>query len=410
MDLAHAYMQVPLEDTSKALTTINTHKGLYQYNRLPFGISSVPAIFQQTMETILQDIPQVFDILVTGGTEREHLQNLDVVLKRLKKKGVRLKQKCYFMLQEVEYLGHVLSSSGIQPSPKNVRAIQSVPAPENITQLKSFLGMVTYYLKFLPNLSTTLSPLYSLLQKNSKWKWTKEHKSAFAKVKEQLASPVVLTSFDPDKELILQCDASPYGLGAVLAHKDPNGTEHPIAFCSRTLAPAEKNYSQLDKEALALVFGTKKFHSYLYGRTFTLISDHKPLQLIMGEKKGVPQMASARLKRWSLLLGAYDYRIQFKPGHENLVPDALSRLPLPDYPSDIPVPGETIFLIESLHNTPLHTKQVANWTNQDPILSRVRSREWSDVHEPDLAPYKQRQNELSVTGGCILWESRVIVP
>ena len=263
MDLAHAYMQVPLEDTSKALTTINTHKGLNQYNRLPFGISSAPAIFQRTMETILRDIPQVFvyidDIVVTGGTEIELLQNLDVVLKRLKEKGIRLKQKCYFMLQEVEYLGHVLSSSGIQPSPKNVRAIQSVPAPENITQLKSFLGMVTYYLKFMPNLSTTLSPLYSLLQKNSKWKWTKEHKSAFAKVKEQLASPVLLTSFDPDKELILQCDTSPYGLGAVLAHKDPDRTECPIAFCSRTLAPAEKNYSQLDKEALALVFGTKKF-------------------------------------------------------------------------------------------------------------------------------------------------------
>ena len=151
MDLAHAYMQVPLEDESKSLTTINTHKGLYQYNRLPFRISSAPAIFQRTMEKILRDIPQVFvyidDILVTGGTEREHLQNLDVVLKRLKEKGIRLKQeKCYFMLQEVEYLGHVLSSSGIQPSPKNVRAIQSVPAPENATQLKSFLGMVTYYL------------------------------------------------------------------------------------------------------------------------------------------------------------------------------------------------------------------------------------------------------------------------
>ena len=177
-----------------------------------------------------------------------------MVLSRLEEKGIRLKQeKCYFMLQEVEYLGHVLSARGIRPSPKNIRAIESVPAPENITQLKSFLGMVTYYLKFLPNLSTTLSPLYCLLQKNSKWRWAKEQQAAFTKVKEQLTSPVVLTAFDPDKELILQCDASPYGLGAVLAHKDVDGAEHPIAFCSRTLAPAEKNYSQLDKEALALV-------------------------------------------------------------------------------------------------------------------------------------------------------------
>ena len=124
-------------------------------------------------------------------------------------------------------------------------------------------------------------------------------------------------------------------------------------------------------------------------------------------------MASARLQRWSLLLGAYNYTIQFKPGRDNLVADALSRLPLQDWPSNIPTPGETIFLIECLHNTPLHTKQIANWTNQDPVLSRVRNlvrREWSGVNETDLAPYKQRQNELTVTGGCILWGSRVIVP
>ena len=306
-----------------------------------------------------------------------------------------------------------MSAKGLQPSPKNVRAIQAVPVPKDVTQLKSFLGMVTYYLKFLPNLSNTLTPLYSLLQKEAKWKWTKEQGKAFTQVKEQLTSPVILTTFDPEKELLLQCDASSYGLGAVLSHRDMNGMERPIAYCSRTLAPAEKCYSQLDKEALALVFTVNKFHTYLYGRKFTLISDHKPLQHIMGEKKGVPQMASARLQRWSLLLGAYNYTIQFKPGQENQVADALSRLPLPDCPSNIPTPGETIFLVESLSSTPINTKQVAKWTSQDPILSRVRhliERGWTDINETELTPYKQRQNELSVAGGCILWGSRVVIP
>ena len=419
VDLAHAYMQIPLDDETKKLTTINTHRGLFQYNRLPFGIASAPAIFQRTIETVLQGIPDtsvyIDDILVTGSTPEQHMKNLDDVLTRLEEAGLRLKQeKCQFLLPEVEYLGHVLSANGLKPSQKNIRAILAAPTPENVTQLKSFLGMVTYYLKFLPNLADTLSPLYSLLQKGSSWKWGKAQQTAFTHVKEQLSSPVVLTTYDPDKELILQCDASPYGVGAVLAHKERDGSERPIAYSSRTLAPVEKRYSQLDKEALALIHGVKKFHSYIYGRKFTLISDHKPLQHILGEKKGVPQMASARLQRWALQLGAYEYHIQYKPGKENSVADALSRLPLPDCPDTVPQPGETICLIESLQETPINTKQIAKWTARDPVLSRVShliEKGWTGTTDDDnLAPYKQRQNELSVVKGCVLWGSRVVVP
>ena len=159
----------------------------------------------------------------------------------------------------------------------------------------------------------------------------------------------------------------------MLAHKEQDGSERPIAYSSRTLAPVEKRYSQLDKEALALIHGVKKFHSYIYGRKFTLISDHKPLQHILGEKKGVPQMASARLQRWALQLGAYEYHIQYKPGKENSVADALSRLPLPDCPDTVPQPGETICLIESLQETPINTKQIAKWTARQWAPSSVTS-------------------------------------
>ena len=293
LDLAHAYMQVQLDESSKPLTTINTHKGLYQYHRLPFGVASAPAIFQRTMETLLQGLPQVFvyidDILVTGKTEDEHLKNLHETLQRLEDAGICLKKdKCAFLLPEVEYLGHVLSADGIRPSRKNVKAIEAAPAPETVTQLKSFLGMVTYYLKFLPNLSSTLAPLYSLLQDGTPWKWGPKQAEAFTAVKKQLTSPIVLSNFDPEKDLVLLVDASPYGLGAVLAHRQSDGTDKPIAYTSRSLAPAEKRYSQLDKEALAIVFGVKKFHNYVYGRMFTLVSDHKPLQHILGETKPVP--------------------------------------------------------------------------------------------------------------------------
>ena len=163
MDLASAYLQIPLDEQSKEYTTINTHKGLYCYNRLPFGVASAPSIFQRTMENILQGINHVCvyldDILVTGATKQEHLQNLDEVLSRLEAAGMRLKyDKCAFLLPAVEYLGHKISAQGLQPTDEKIQAINNAPAPTDVSQLKSFLGLVNYYCKFLPNLSNTLAP------------------------------------------------------------------------------------------------------------------------------------------------------------------------------------------------------------------------------------------------------------
>jgi hypothetical protein len=417
-DLAHAYMQLELEEKSKPLTTINTHKGLFQYNRLPFGVASAPAVFQRTMEILMQGIPQVFvyidDILITGKTEEEHMQHLKTVLEKLEKAGMRLKQeKCYFMRPSVEYLGHVLSEQGIQPSKKNIEAITAAPTPTNVSQLKSFLGMVTYYLKFVPNLSDILAPLYSLLQKGRQWQWGKQQEEAFRETKKKLTSTPVLTPFDPEKTLVLSCDASPYGIGAVLAHRETNGTEKPIAYTSRSLAVAEKRYSQLDKEALALVFGVKKFHNYLYGRNFKLMSDHKPLKYILGESSPIPQMASARLQRWALILGAYTYNLEYRAGKNNLTADALSRNPLSTVPREVSLPGETIMLMETLNATPTTAKQIAKWTKQDRILSRVYNMVLNgriETADQEFKPYRNRINELSVHNGCILWGNRVVIP
>lgn len=179
LDLAHAYNQVPLDEESKKVVVINTHKGLYRYNRLPFGIASAPATFQRLMENILQDIPHVCvyldDILITGKTEAEHLQILDKVLSRLQEAGVCFRRsKCVFMADVIQYLGHTISAQGIKPTDRKVRALQEAPCPTNVSQLKSFLGLANYYIKFLPNLSSTLSPLYRLLQKQVKWHWGQE--------------------------------------------------------------------------------------------------------------------------------------------------------------------------------------------------------------------------------------------
>ena len=268
LDLAHAYQQIPLDEASKPFVVIDTHKGLFQYNRLPFGVASAPAIFQQAMESIRQGIEHVTlyidDILVTGRTEAEHLQDLAEVLSRLEKAGIRLKKdKCAFMLKSVEYLGHIISAEGLHPTTEKIRAIMAAPTPQDVTQLKSFLGLINYYSKFLPNLSHVLAPLYKLLQNTQKWTWGPAQATAFQKAKGELTSSRVLVHYNPDLPVVLDCDASPYGIGAVLSHQLEDGQMQPITFASRSLTPAEKKYSQLDKEGLAIVFGVTKFHQYL---------------------------------------------------------------------------------------------------------------------------------------------------
>ena len=316
------------------------------------------------------------------------------------------------MLPEVEYLGHKISEKGLQPITQKVRAIVEAPRPTNVSQLKSFLGMLNYYGKFLPNLSTHLAPLYTLLQKQSPWSWGSQQDGAFKKAKSMLTSSCLLTHYDPTKPLILACDASPYGLGAVLSHQLEGG-EYPIAFASRSLAPAEKNYSQIDKEALAIVFGVKHFHQYLFGRPFTIKSDHKPLQYLLGEKKGIPSMASARVQRWALTLSAYNYKVQYVPGREHANADVFSRLPLPVQPKEVPMPEELVFLMESLEISPVTVKQIKAWTDHDPILAtvwRFVKHGWPKSAEPEFHPYYSRKLELSIQDHCILWGSRIIVP
>ena len=194
-----------------------------------------------------------------------------------------------------------------------------------MAKLKAFLGMLSYYSKFLPDMSSTLAPLYALLQKGNKWHWGSRQQQAFVAAKRALVSNSVLVHFDPSKKLVLTCDASQYGIGALLAHVE-DSSQRPIAFASRTLSP--KYYSQLEKEGLAIVYGVKKFHSCLYGRRFTIHSDHQPLCHLFGSKKEIPPMVASRIQRWALTLSAYEYSIEYRAGKTLQNADALSRLPL----------------------------------------------------------------------------------
>lgn len=311
-----------LDEESQKLTTIVTHKGLFQYKRLPFGISSAPVMFQRLMDQILSGIEGVVyfidDVLITGATPEEHLKNVEKVLEKLLKCGLKLqKSKCKFFENEVNYLGYIIDKNGTRKDSQKVKAMLEAPRPTNLTQLQSFIGLVNYYRQFIKNFATHMSPLYGLLQKNKKFIWSRECESAFKKIKEKMASSEILTHFDPRLRLKLTVDASQYGLGAILSHILNDRSEKPIAYASRTLTNCEKAYSQIDKEALAIIFGVKKFHQYLYGNKFTLCTDHKPLLSIFGPKKGIPVLAASRMQRYALLLSAYKYDIQYVKSKEN---------------------------------------------------------------------------------------------
>ena len=202
-------------------------------------------------------------------------------------------------------------------------------------------------------------------------------------------------------------------MGAVLSHHLEDESERPIAFASRSLSPAEKGYAQLDKEALAIVFGVTKFHVYLYGHPFTIYSDHKPLQHLFNPSKAISAMASAQVQQWALLLSSYQYTVSYRPGSEMAHADVLSRLPLPEMPRSVPIPGETVLLMQSLHTSPLTFNQLKQWTAKHPVFSRVHQmllQGWQHSNDTELKSYQVRYSELSVCDGCVMWGTCIVVP
>ena len=420
IDLAHAYQQMSLEEESQKYLTINTTKGLFQYQRLAFGVASAPALFQAAMDQILQGIPYVLcyqdDILITGRNDDEHYANLELVLQRLLKFGLCIKlKKCVFFSDSVKYLGHVIDRDGLRTSDDKVNDIVNAPAPENVTELRSFLGLINYYGKFLKNLSTVLHPLNQLLQKKQKWNWTKKCESAFKQAKNMIISSDVLVHYDVTLPVRLACDASPYGVGSVLSHVYPDGSERPIAFASRSLTKSEKNYAQIDKEALGIIFGVKRFHSYIYARHFTLVTDHRPLTALFGPTKPIPTLAAARMQRWALILSGYSYDIQYRSSTDNANADGLSRLPIKVRSNT----EDRLDSVDTLHislfdKLPVTSANVRCETRKDCILSRVYEcimTGWPHkCHDPILQPFYSRRNEYTVHQGCILWGTKVVIP
>ena len=418
LDLKQAYHQMEVTEESKKYLTINTHKGLFKYNRLVFGVTSSPAIWQRAIDQVLQGIPGtqciLDDMIITGRTDEEHLQNLKMVLQRLQDAGLKAnREKCEFFKDRVQFCGHEIDKQGLHKTGEKVEAIVNAPHPENVGQLRSFLGLVNYYNRFLPNLATLLHPLHQLLEQGNKWQWTEECEQAFSKAKRLITSKQVLTHYDPALPVTLACDASPTGIGAVLSHIMPDGSERPVAFASRSLTKTERKYAQIDKEALSIVWGVKKFHVYLFGRSFTLITDHKPLESIFNPEKGVPAMTAARLQRYALFLAGFEYNIEYKSTKNHCNADGLSRLPLQqEEKGEEDLDSSDVFYSTQFDPLPVTCELIAKETQRDPELARVYEailKGWSQ-HTEGEKPYHNRRNELSVHQGCILWGMRVVIP
>jgi hypothetical protein len=415
IDLSSAFQQLKVDETSRKYLTINTLQGLLQPTRLQFGIKTAPHTFQRVMDQVLQGIPGVCcyidDILVTAKSDSEHVERIKLVLERLEKYGIRAKkEKCSFMAESVSYLGHIINAEGVHPQDEKVTAVKEAKVPENVQELRQFLGMVNYYGKFLPNLSTTLAPLNNLLRQNTPWKWSLQCDQAVEFVKHQLSHDRVLVHYDPKMEIVLACDASPYGVGAVLSHI-VNGEERPIAYASRTLTTSEKGYAQIEKEALGIIFGVQKFNKYLYGRRFKLITDHKPLTAIFGPKKGIPTLAALRMQRWSLILMSYNYEIVYRKSEDHANADFLSRMPTTEAKSSL---EQEINYFSYTDVLPVTAMEIRNGTLKDPVLSKVYDftlNGWPDwMPSDELKPYYRIRSELSCDQGCLLWGMRVVIP
>lgn len=416
IDLEGAFNQLKLDESSRKVLAMNTHKGFLVPNRLCFGVKTAPAIFQSVMDQILQGLDNVFcyidDILIVSTSIEEHVVLLEKVFKRLTEFNVKVnKAKCKLGLSSIEYLGHQISAEGVKPLEDKVEALRNAPRPRDVSELRSFVGMLNFYGKFVADISTILAPLYKLTQKGVQWDWSRECEEAFSKAKQALSSESVLVIFDPNKPIVLSVDASPVGVGAVLSHVMPDKSERPIAFASRTLSKAESSYPQIEKEGLAIVFGIKKFHLFLYGTRFTLITDHQPLTRIFGPKRNIPTLAAARMQRWAVLLSGYQYDIKYRTSADNANADMFSRLPIH---VDNPVDNVDDFAFSvTLEALPVTSKIVGELTAKDPILSRVYEyvlSGWPLSCGPEFQPFKTHANSLTIEDKCLLWGRRVIIP
>ncbi|GFW65555.1 retrovirus-related Pol polyprotein from transposon 412 [Trichonephila clavipes] len=331
LDLKSGYWQVEVHPEDREKTAFTSGQGLWQFKVMPFGLCNAPATFERLMETVLKGLTfeacliYLDDVIIGGRTFEEHLQNIRKVLSKLSDANLKLNpSKCKFFQKEVNYLGHIISAEGVRTDPEKVSAVKNWKRPENLRELRSFLGLCTYYRKFVKGFSNIARPLHKLTESKQKFQWTKECEDSFLQLKEALTSSPILIYPQPDKPFILDTDASNESVGAVLS-QEIDGQERVVAYWSKCLSKPERNYCVTRKELLAIVKAIEHFHHYLYGQKFLLRTDHASLTWLMNFRNTEGQVA-----RWIQRLNEYYFDIRHRKGSSHGNADALSRRPCPE--------------------------------------------------------------------------------
>jgi len=395
LDLKSGYWQIGMCPLSKEKTAFTCFLGLHHFLVMPFGYVNSGAIFSELMNKVLVGIQHRFaiayldDIIIFSKTFEDHLSHIETVFSRLRNAGLKLKMsKCDFLKKEVNYLGHIVSASGIKPDSEKVKAIQKLATPSTVKEIRSFIGMCSYYRRFVPNFAKIAKPLTELTKKNRRFYWTDECQNSFENLRAALMEAPILAYPDISKPYKVYTDASNFAIGAALVQDSEMG-ERVIQYLSHQLNETQQRWPIIEKEAYAIVYSVQKFRPYLLGSKFTVMTDHKPLGHLF-----TSEMRNARVQRWAIMLDEYGCDVQYIRGSKNVVADALSRLS-PSVGDDVRADG--LMTSESSKGTPANYAGQSEEGADKQSLSDVDVSEAAcrvNVIDSDRAPGVKLQSEV----------------
>lgn len=413
LDAYKGFWQIRLDKPSSLLTTFNSPIGRYAFTRLPFGIKSAPEVFQAAMECLLEGLDGVAvimdDILVYAATREEHDQRLTALLGRCRQRGLKLNEKkSQIAVSQVKYIGHVLSAEGVRPDPDKVTAIHNLEPPVDKTGVRRIIGMVNYLTKFVPSLSEHLDGLRRLTEKHTEFIWTENENDCFKKLKSAISTNPCLKYFDVSKPVMISVDSSKSAIGAVLLQE-----EKPIAYASKALTDTEQGWSQIEKEMRAVVFGAEHFHRYIYGKHFTIETDHKPLISIVDKSldKIPPRLLNLI---WRLI--PYDVTLRYKRGEELYIADTLSRATYSNVANDSTEEIMSLECLPVLNTTNQQQAELKRATADDSQLHKLKSvirNGWPDNRkqlDDELRPFWDVRHSLTEIDGLIFKDQQIVVP
>ena len=429
LDLKSAFHQLELTEDSRYITTFQTESGIKRFTRLSLGVNSAQEELQHAIREIIKDIQGTMnladDIVVHGKNQTEHDASLLKILHRFEEKGLTLNlEKCLFSLNKLKFFGFVFSDQGMHPDPEKLDQIKNMAAPEDTKALQSFLGLMNYFKRFIPQYSTITYPLRQLLHKDTKWSWSNTCQTAFDKLRNSLTSESCLSYFDPKKETTVYTDASPVGVSAVIVQNTPTKQDHKlISYTSRSLTPTEQRYSQIERECLAIVYACEHNKLYLYGHNFKIFCDHKPIVNLLNKPNSVVPL---RIERMTLRLQGYDFDLHHVKGVEN-ISDYPSRHPFSEETDDSELEEYVQFIASYACPNALSIEEIQQETLNDPVLQIVadliRTNTWYKLeqshrfpeikkHLQKLSPYRNIKDQLTVNANSdlILKANRIIIP